>query len=73
MLGETTVNYPSPSQATRDNMMMKKLQFHLGGIMFVTGIGCAIAPVSFEVFALFILSGFVLLLSSSGLLDRFWW
>ena len=49
--------------------MMKKLQFHLGGILFITGIGCAFAPVSFEIFALFIISGFVLLLSSSGLLD----
>jgi hypothetical protein len=44
---------------------MKKLQFHLGGILFVAGIGCAFAPVSFTVFALLFLSGFVLLASSA--------
>jgi hypothetical protein len=49
--------------------MMQKLQFHLGGILFLAGIGCAFAPVSFEIFALFLISGFLLLLSSTGLLD----
>jgi hypothetical protein len=53
-------------------MLIKKLQFHLGGVLFIAGIGCAFAPVSFEMFALFLISGFVLLLSSRGLLDLFW-
>ena len=48
-----------------------KLQFHVGGILFIAGIGCAFAPVSFGLFALLLISGFVLLLSSSGLLDLF--
>jgi len=52
--------------------MLKKLQLHLGGILFIAGLGCAFAPVSFEVFALFLISGLVLLLSSRGLLDLFW-
>ena len=51
--------------------MMKKLQFHLGGILFIAGIGCAFVPVSFGVFALLLIGGIVLLLSSSGLLDLF--
>ena len=53
--------------------MTKKLQFHLGGVLFITGVGCAFTPVSFEVFALFLISGFVLLVSSAGLYDLFWW
>ena len=51
--------------------MMKKLQLHAGGILFIAGLGCAFAPVSFEVFALFLISGLALLLSSRGLLDLF--
>jgi hypothetical protein len=65
-------NAESIRPALRASMLMKKLQFHLGGVLFIAGLGCAFAPVSFEIFALFLISGFVLLLSSRGPLDLFW-